>query len=87
MALAPVVGNCVGENSTVPVECRGRDGPADRRIALETVLGILVPREWMSMMLREIHSSGGTYQKWKVPSEPAVEKVPKVGWKEMAFTL
>lgn len=28
-----------------------------------------------------------TYQKWKVPSEPAVENVPKVGWKDMAFTL
>jgi hypothetical protein len=25
-------------------------------------------------------------QKWKVPSEPAVLKVPCVGWKEMALT-
>lgn len=25
-------------------------------------------------------------QKWKVPSEPAVLKVPWMGWKEMSFT-
>jgi hypothetical protein len=25
-------------------------------------------------------------QKWNVPSEPAVLKVPWMGWKEMAFT-
>ena len=30
---------------------------------------------------------GGAYQKWKVPSEPAVEKVPYVGWNEIALTL
>ena len=26
------------------------------------------------------------YQKWNVPSEPAVEKVPWMGWNEIALT-
>lgn len=28
-----------------------------------------------------------TNQKWKVPSDPAVENVPYVGWKDIALTL
>lgn len=86
VALTPVVGNRVGKDLAVPVEGGRRNGSTNRRIALETVLGVLVPGNRSVRKL--IGTRGrGTHQKWKVPSEPAVEKVPKVGWKEMALTL
>jgi len=43
VSLAPIVRNSVREDSTVPVESGCRDSSTDRRITLETVLGVLVP--------------------------------------------
>ena len=42
-ALAPVVADGVGEDVAVAREARSRDGAADLRVALEAVLGVLVP--------------------------------------------
>lgn len=42
-ALAPVVANGVGKDASRLVERRGRDAAAHVGVALETVLGILVP--------------------------------------------
>jgi hypothetical protein len=43
VALAPVVADGVGKDVARLVEGGGRDGPADGGIALEAVLGVLVP--------------------------------------------
>jgi len=43
VALAPVVGDGVGEDVTRLVEGGGNDAAADVGVALETVLGVLVP--------------------------------------------
>lgn len=42
IALAPVVTDCIGEDGTCVVEVGGRDGTTNLRVALETVLGVLV---------------------------------------------
>lgn len=43
-ALAPVVADGVGEDVAVAREARSRDGAAHLRVALEAVLGVLVPK-------------------------------------------
>lgn len=43
VTLAPVVANGVGKDAAVLVECRRRDAAADVGVALEAVLGVLVP--------------------------------------------
>ncbi len=43
VSLGPVVGDGVGEDGTVLVELGGGDATADIRVALETVLRVLVP--------------------------------------------
>jgi hypothetical protein len=43
VTLAPVVAYCVGEDGTVPAEVRSCDAAADIRVALQSVLGVLVP--------------------------------------------
>jgi len=43
MTLAPIVADRVRENVSRSVKVRAADGAADLRIALETVLGVLVP--------------------------------------------
>lgn len=43
VALAPVVADGVGEDGTSVVEASGGDGATGGGVALETVLGILVP--------------------------------------------
>ena len=43
VALAPVVADSVGEDASGAVESSRGDGAADGRIALQTVLGVLVP--------------------------------------------
>lgn len=43
VAFAPVVADSVGEDGAGTVECCGRDGPADLRVPLESMLGVLVP--------------------------------------------
>ena len=85
VALGPVVRHCIRENCPVPVERRRGNRSTNRGVALETVFGVLVP---MKCQLEATWGMDGfSDQKWKVPSEPAVEKVPCVGWKESAFTL
>jgi hypothetical protein len=82
----PVIRHRIREDGSVPVEGRRRDCSADRGVAFETVFGVLVPAKCqLEATWRRL--GGFSNQKWKVPSEPAVEKVPKVGWNEMAFTL
>ncbi len=43
VALGPVVRHSVGKDLAVLIELRGRDAAADLRVALKTVLGVLVP--------------------------------------------
>lgn len=43
VALAPVVADAVCEDGAIAVEGAGRDGPANRRVALEPVLSHAVP--------------------------------------------
>lgn len=43
VALAPVVADGVGEDAARGIEGRGHDAAADGRVALEAVLGVLVP--------------------------------------------
>ena len=43
VALTPIITNRVREDVAIPVEARRADGPADLRIALQAVLGVLVP--------------------------------------------
>lgn len=43
VALGPVVTDRIGKDVTVFVELGRRDGPADVGVALEAVLGVLVP--------------------------------------------
>jgi len=44
VTLAPIVADRVREDGTVLVECRCCDAASDVRVALETVLGVLVPK-------------------------------------------
>jgi hypothetical protein len=53
MTLAPVVRNGIREDAAVPVECSSRNGSSNRWIALETVLGVLVPVDCKLWKLRE----------------------------------
>lgn len=41
--LAPIIADCIRKDIAVAVERRGNDGPADLRVALEPMLGVLVP--------------------------------------------
>lgn len=43
VALTPIIADSVGEDVSVAVEAGGADGAADLRVALEAVLGVLVP--------------------------------------------
>ena len=43
VAFAPVITDCVCENVAVFAEARGNDAATDFRVALEAVLGVLVP--------------------------------------------
>lgn len=43
VALAPFVADGIGEDISIAVEGRGRDGPADSRVALEAMLSVLIP--------------------------------------------
>lgn len=49
VALAPVIGNCVGEDGTVPIESGGRNGSSDAGVSLETVLCVLIPIKQLDM--------------------------------------
>lgn len=43
VAFAPVVADGIGEDVAGSVEGRGRDGPTDLRVPLESMLGVFVP--------------------------------------------
>ena len=43
IALTPIITDGVGKDVAIPVEAGGADGAADFRVALEAVLGVLVP--------------------------------------------
>jgi hypothetical protein len=50
---------------------------------LLNVVEVMLPPTWGYPLSRCLASLS---QKWKVPSDPAVLKVPWTGWKEMSFT-
>ncbi len=43
VALTPIVADGISKDGAIAVEARGGDGAADRGVAFEAVLGVLVP--------------------------------------------
>lgn len=43
VSLAPIVADGISKNVSIPVERRRGDGSSNERVALETVLGVLIP--------------------------------------------
>lgn len=73
VTFAPVIRNSVCKDGSITVEGGARNSSADGWVALKTMLGGRVPNELLADNPNDEDSK--TYQKWKVPSEPAVERV------------